>query len=99
MNATEKILALFSSLLFLTSQKAPVTFKACRDNSPFADPLEVSLSPNPLLVKKGAIARVHVNAQLLQTIQPGFKVKLKVEVRRLFMWLTVPCLKVSIRIS
>ena len=96
MGPNEKIMALLGSLLvLLLSKKKTIDFKPCRDNSPYANPLIVQLSPNPLLVKSGAKINVNVYANLLKPLEPGSKVKLHLKEKKLWFDVTIPCLSVS----
>ena len=98
MNSTEKILALLGSLIILLiSKKSEVNFKACMDNTPYAKNLTVTVSPQPIIVKEGAVINVHYFANLLKPIEQGTKIKLTLEVYEFYLWIKIPCLSVSLK--
>ena len=71
-------------------------FEACRDNSEVADPLSLTLTPHPLVIKEGAKVQVHFHTKLLKPIKPGSKIRLKLQ-KKLLIWIPVPCVPLQVR--
>ena len=59
----------------IKSYQLPVKLKACMDNTPYADPLDVKISPNPISLEQGSKLYVDYKIHLKKAIEVGSKVK------------------------
>ena len=71
----------------------PVKLKACMDNTPYADPLDVKISPNPISLEQGSKLYVDYKIHLKKAIEVGSKVKATIKKKILF-WIKIPCIPI-----
>jgi len=67
--------------------------KACMDNTPYADPLDVKISPNPISLEQGSKLYVDYKIHLKKAIEVGSKVKATIKKKILF-WIKIPCIPI-----
>ena len=72
-----------------------INFKDCKnfDNRPYGDPWQVSLNPEPLVIKEGGSIKLHYAFKAVKEMPIGTKVELTVQRNGN----KIPCLPVRLR--